>query len=484
MSNEKYTLYDPNDAVQAVVCDMGSYATKMGFAGEDFPKSYFRSNVAVLREQPTATNQDAPTSRPIQKINYDFHTRPIEYPKDSDGDWETANPIDLATGLFYNDDWCDLFQRFVHHAFDTTLLTLPSDQPFLLAERSSQPPPMRQQLLEILMEEVQVPAAFFGRDATLACYACGRTTGTVVDVGYHGTTVTPVYEGYVELKGIRRSPVGTKEMDTMLMGHLDRTIGTPYVPLYQLRGHALRREDFHQLARLAVAQDCREDGSGAAVLQADATFQAPHMSYELPDGTKIDLPSKVRFGVSDLLLGQDDASVTTRHDLVGQRTKQMMAMMMDLDNCNEDNEPPTPSTTTSRLPFSNRHLQRACAPYISTEPWSEGNIPAMGCEAAFLCDRDQQASLLGNVILAGGGACLGPTDQALPEFFREKMEAIIHQHTPGWRVKVLSPNFQERKVCSWIGGSILGSLGSFHDMYITKKEYDEYGSAIVNRKCP
>jgi hypothetical protein len=43
MSSDKYSLYDPNDVVQAVVCDIGSYATKMGFAGEDFPKSYFGS---------------------------------------------------------------------------------------------------------------------------------------------------------------------------------------------------------------------------------------------------------------------------------------------------------------------------------------------------------------------------------------------------------------------------------------------------------
>jgi len=106
------------------------------------------------------------------------------------------------------------------------------------------------------------------------------------------------------------------------------------------------------------------------------------------------------------------------------------------------------------------------------------------CDAAFRCDREQQPALLGNVIVAGGGACLGPTDQALPDFIRENVESVIHQHTPGWRVKVLSPNFQERSVCSWLGGSILGSLGTFHDMWITKDEYDEWGSAIVNRKCP
>jgi actin-related protein len=108
----------------------------------------------------------------------------------------------------------------------------------------------------------------------------------------------------------------------------------------------------------------------------------------------------------------------------------------------------------------------------------------MVCDAAFRCDRDQQAGVLGNVVLAGGGACIGPTDQSVPDSLREQIEAIIHTHTPGWRVKVLSPGLQERAVASWLGGSILGSLGTFHEMWITKAEYEEWGTAIVNRKCP
>lgn len=528
MSNDKYSLYDPNDVVQAVVCDIGSYATKIGFAGDDFPKSYFRSvsnlllyllnyfswnivvndnkahlmnhalfqNVAILRDPVTKKN--------IQQLKYDYFTRPIEYPKDSDGNWETANPIDPHTGLLATDDLYELFQQFLQHAFKTTLLTAPSEQPFLFCERSYNPPPMRQQLLEILMEDIQVPAAFLARDATLACYACGRTTGTVVDVGYHGTTVTPVYEGYVELKGIRLSPIGTKEMDTTLMGQLDRIHTTPFLPLYQLRNHAIRRDDIHFLTRLAVAQECREEGAGTAIPSpVDATFQAPHATFQLPDGTVLDLPAKVRFSISDLLLGQDEVSVQVRQSKMIQRKQALaagLAALMDDDDTEHDkgryseasavgltHRKLHPTAVRTRPPFSNRHLQRACAPYLSNVPLeglSDANLPSMICEAAFSCDRDQQASLLGNVVLAGGGACVGPTDQALPEFLREKMEEIIHKHTPGWRVKVLSPNYPERKVCSWMGGSILGSLGSFHDMYITKKEYEEWGSAIVNRKCP
>jgi actin-related protein len=118
----------------------------------------------------------------------------------------------------------------------------------------------------------------------------------------------------------------------------------------------------------------------------------------------------------------------------------------------------------------------------------------MVCESAFKCDRDQQAHLLGNSVLCGGGACLstsvlstsiGISDgNAFPERLREEVEALIHTHTPGWRVKVLSPGISERHICSWLGASILGSLGSFHDMWITKAEYEEHGPSIVNRKCP
>jgi len=112
----------------------------------------------------------------------------------------------------------------------------------------------------------------------------------------------------------------------------------------------------------------------------------------------------------------------------------------------------------------------------------------MVCDSAFRCDRDQQASLLGNVILCGGGACItgaagvGSAGQsgggavvpgtdgavagvmasmlgdehAFPDRLREEIEAIVHRHTPGWRVKVTSPNVSERAICSWLGGSILG----------------------------
>ena len=42
-SSLSMAAYSPNDVVQAVVADLGQGQTKMGFAGEDYPRSYFRS---------------------------------------------------------------------------------------------------------------------------------------------------------------------------------------------------------------------------------------------------------------------------------------------------------------------------------------------------------------------------------------------------------------------------------------------------------
>ena len=48
-------------------------------------------------------------------------------------------------------------------------------------------------------------------------------------------------------------------------------------------------------------------------------------------------------------------------------------------------------------------------------------------------------------------------------------------------VRVISP--PERKYSVWIGGSILASLNTFQDNWITRSEYDELGPSIVHRKC-
>lgn len=43
----------------------------------------------------------------------------------------------------------------------------------------------------------------------------------------------------------------------------------------------------------------------------------------------------------------------------------------------------------------------------------------------------------------------------------------------------------DRKYSCWLGGAILSDIEKFEEkgMWITKKDFDEYGAKIVHRKC-
>lgn len=474
-------------------------------------------------------------------MNLDYYTRPI-LADGTDGEWEPCNPINEYTGLFYdaslnsndNDskktipDWYDLLQKFVHHGYQTALTgAKASDHPLLLVERSYNPPATRQQIVECLFEELQVPATFLSKDAVLSCYGSGRTSATVIDMGYTGATVTPVFDGYVEAKGIRRNPgASLQAMDEMILQNLDKLYAkrkkqkgvVGFQPLYQLRTRKTRKPPFHNAARLFVAWVCRETGCGATInttpggttMTATTTttaFHAPSKPYELPDGTTLDVPSADRFRAANLLYGNDVASQTSREDRLRVVQEKINEYISTTSSSEDDailspedskqladeavgivsqgrNRGAEPVPKTKR---SARMMQRATHPCLQTlmdDQLTASSLAAMVCDSAYRCDRDQQATLLSNVVVGGGGSCLGPTEQAVPDQIKESVESIIHQHTPGWRVKVLAPGVQERAILSWLGGSILGSLGSFHEMWITRAEYEEWGSSIVNRKCP
>ena len=59
----------------------------------------------------------------------------------------------------------------------------------------------------------------------------------------------------------------------------------------------------------------------------------------------------------------------------------------------------------------------------------------------------------------------------------------LHDAAPtNVRVKVTaSANAVERKFATWIGGSILASLGSFQQMWMSKQEYENTGRSSCTR---
>lgn len=90
------------------------------------------------------------------------------------------------------------------------------------------------------------------------------------------------------------------------------------------------------------------------------------------------------------------------------------------------------------------------------------------------CDLDIRKDLYANIVLSGG--------TTMYPGIGERMTKELTSLAPStMKIKVVAP--PERKYSVWIGGSILSSLSTFQQMWITKEEYDESGPSIVHRKC-
>ena len=90
------------------------------------------------------------------------------------------------------------------------------------------------------------------------------------------------------------------------------------------------------------------------------------------------------------------------------------------------------------------------------------------------CDMDIRKDLYANTVLSGGTTMF-------PGISDRMQKEIALLSPPTMKVKIIAP--PERKYSVWIGGSILASLSTFQEMWISKQEYDESGPGIVHRKC-
>jgi len=90
------------------------------------------------------------------------------------------------------------------------------------------------------------------------------------------------------------------------------------------------------------------------------------------------------------------------------------------------------------------------------------------------CDVDIRRDLYANIVLSGGTTMF----QGIGERMTKELTALAPSTV---KIKVIAP--PERKYSVWIGGSILSSLSTFQQMWISKQEYDESGPTIVHQKC-
>jgi actin-like protein 6A len=318
------------------------------------------------------------------------------------------------------------------------------------------------QMTEIMMEKMDCQALFVAPTPMLAAFSHGRQTALVVDVGASGCRVTPVVDGLVLRQAQRRSGRGGDWLGNVQWKALLEE-NKILRPRYQQQGinavaasggifHRWAMQDmmfeFRTSAHVKLPQwwydpttpfiypEPKDDASGTGKMAVESPASEPY-TYELPDGTLVDLTTRV---------GKDLCRVP---ELLF--TDDVPYLPNGIDESILDQHP-----TLSNLPL---------------HKLIHSSLSAVG-------DIDVRKDLAGSILLTGGSS--------LFENLEQRLSLEVPRVVSGaYKCKVLaSRNSVERSCAAWIGGSVLSSLGSFQQLWLSRTEYDEYGATLATQRFP
>eukprot|EP00195_Chlamydomonas_chlamydogama_P008600 CAMPEP_0202890812 /NCGR_PEP_ID=MMETSP1392-20130828/1103_1 /ASSEMBLY_ACC=CAM_ASM_000868 /TAXON_ID=225041 /ORGANISM="Chlamydomonas chlamydogama, Strain SAG 11-48b" /LENGTH=422 /DNA_ID=CAMNT_0049574455 /DNA_START=106 /DNA_END=1370 /DNA_ORIENTATION=- len=415
------------DEVNAIVVDIGTCLTKAGYAGDDIPKAIYPSQVGVVAGSDSNGMEVDGQAAGQPKRQLYVGQSAVNYRRDNMEVVSPFSPDDILS------DW-ELVEGLWEHAFKDRLHIQPAEYAMMIAEPSHNTKEAREKTTELMFEKFGVPALFLAKNAVLSSFASARQTALVVDAGYKAVTATAVQDGYLLNKSVVRSSCGGCTMTTCMQKGLEAR-GYNIRPRYAFKRTEHSPGDFtvEELSLPATTPSFRAfqvEGICADVKESicrssDNAFNEtenaniPTVAYELPDGTEIHVGPD-RFKVPELLF-----------------QPQLISTYPGM-------EPP-------RAPAYAMH--------------------SLVLDSIQRCDVDVRKELYGSVVLTGGIAQLSG--------LRDRLERELLDNPPqGAKIKVFMPiNTLERRFSTWLGGSILASLGSFQQMWMSKKEYDEAGAA-------
>ena len=262
-------------------------------------------------------------------------------------------------------------------------------------------------------------------------------------------TVSAVHDGYVLNKSIVRIPIGGSLLTQLLCQSIESK-GTTIHPRYSFKrvdkaGNnrweteyaepPSTTDSFKKYSIDAVAAEIKHSicRVSEAPFDPEENANIPTVSYELPDGQEIAVGA-ARFSVPEtlfnpsLLEGFGDAGASVIAAAGG--VDALQGLHIAVNEC----------------------INR--------------------------CDIDIRREFYGGLVLTGGTAMFST--------LRDRLEKELTELAPQMaKVRVICPtNTVERRYSSWVGGSILASLGTFQQMWMSRKEYNEHGAGLIHKKAP
>lgn len=461
------------DEVSAIVLDPGYTTTRAGFAGEDVPKSIVPSFYGTLPSSSSDRlfgENAIYSARPGLEIknywgddgivqDWDAATKLWEYTITSRLTGQRAtdprkNGLNDGTNAEKGKDK-DPDAMDVDQAVESTELAEKplAENPLLMTEPGWNSAKAREKAIEVAIEDWGTPAFYLQKTGVLAAFASGKGSGLVIDVGAQHTSVTPVLDGMVLRKGVQKSPLAGNFISNQI-----RTLFKQATPEIKITPH------FMVQSKTAV-------DAGAPAQATYRTFDPPPTpSYRALE------EDRVLTAFKESVVEVWNAPAPAHKLSAGQNEEYAKSSMLGRPFELPDGYNQVFTLDRFRAAEALFDPSAAVVDDETARPKDEHGIIRLVQAAIQAVDADHRAHLLQNIVVTGASSLLYK--------FTERLQQEMNLLYPSTRNKIVAPgSVPERKYAAWIGGSILASLGSFHQLWISKKEYDEHGPGIVEKRC-
>lgn len=379
---------------------------------------------------------------------------------------------------------------------------------------------------ELLLETFDAPAIFLAPSPMLSSFSFGRQTSLVVDIGAGGTRVTPIIDGLVLKHSQRRNGRGSDWISNVMWKALSAKEENENMRILRPR---------YQASQLKQSWKKNEDAKTPSILNKNQGIFKQSKSSIFHRWAMQDLMYELRTNITNLsnengcINSKDNRDVNSTpfiydrendsktNDSISQSTPvsigdgdKIEAMDIDgsADNPPLENSYELPDGTLIELgtrigkdlfrtqellfadsmPFLNYMNHNSNSKSVIDEHHTICNLPLhklIHSSLSSVGDCDARKDLISNIVLTGGCSLLQSSNQNAISLEQQLSKEVINIIPSMYKCRVIaSRNQAERLFSPWIGASILTSLGSFQQLWLSRSEYEEYGRALSVQRFP
>ncbi|KCV73199.1 hypothetical protein H696_00742 [Fonticula alba] len=482
-------VFGGGDDTPAVVLEIGSYATRAGWAGDLSPEANILSSISVNTSDPARASRFVGDHAVFTRRDDAELIQPIR--AGAVTNWDDAEAI-----------WSQAFNQ---------LGAVKGEDPLFMIEPSFAPPSFRNTLAEHMFETYSLPAFYVARDAVCAAFASHRATALVVDIGATKTTVTPVLDGIALRKAIAWQPLGGDLLDALALHAVAKrevafgvapgedqaaasaaTTGSP-------QRRTLRPGPNHTITPGYLVLDKRPTNAGQPAQFKTRSFPNTHPSFHsfhqlrvaadwrqsitaVPPSPLPSFSDTSAAGCAARAQAHTSLSVSAHGS---QRLYEFPCGFNDLYGgleravCGEVLFNPRDILQAYGLPIS--YPTAGLPPSVSHTPGAESSnylgLPELIERCLANVDVDNRAALASHIALAGGCSAIDGLASRLSAELGQRLQSFQQPRI----IAEASP--MDRRNMAWTGGSIVTSLSSFGTKWVSRAEWEESGHVALNRRC-